>query len=447
MAGTFTAVQPVSWEAKLAEAKKLFDKAREIAEDPEKAPAEERAKLTEYVQEGKRLQAEAVQLKDILAASREIAEDIPAEDTKAKRGDSPASKFATLGEVYVAVAKAAMPDRFGAPDKRLVWFEDEKSGSERKDMAENVGASGGYLVPTEFQTTLRSVAPQDAIVRPLATVIPMRRRQLNLPVLDQSGTTEGIPHWFGGLRFYWEEEAGLKTESDAKFRRISLVAHKLIGYTRSSDELLDDEAVGLDAFLNGPLGFAGGATWMEDYAFLRGNGAGQPLGVINAGATVQIGRATAGQITYVDLINMLAALLPSSRAQWVASQTALAPLMQMTGPSGGSAMYLWPAVFQSGITEGTPARLLGYPIRFTEKLPGIGHTGDILLADFSYYLIGDRQATTIESTRFDRWQYDQTSWRMVHRVDGQPWLAAPLTYADGVSAVSPFVVLAGGAIS
>ena len=92
-------------------------------------------------------------------------------------------------------------------------------------------------------------------------------------------------------------------------------------------------------------------------------------------------------------------------------------------------------------TKGAPSTLLGYPVRFTEKNPRIGTVGDVLLIDPLYYLIGDRQATTVESTQFDMWRYDQTSWRVVHRVDGQPWLSAPLTYQDGTTQVSPFVML------
>jgi HK97 family phage major capsid protein len=86
----------------------------------------------------------------------------------------------------------------------------------------------------------------------------MARRQINLPVLDQTGTTAGVPHWFGGMRFYWAEEASAKTETDANFRQVSLVAHKLIGYTRASDELVDDSAISLDAFLSGPLALRSG---------------------------------------------------------------------------------------------------------------------------------------------------------------------------------------------
>jgi len=85
--------------------------------------------------------------------------------------------------------------------------------------------------------------------------------------------------------------------------------------------------------------------------------------------------------------------------------------------------------------------LFGYPVIFTEKTPTIGNAGDVILADMRYYLIGDRQATTIESTPYVQWQYDLTSWRAVHRVDGQPWLSAPLTLQDGTLQVSPFVIL------
>ena len=143
----------------------------------------------------------------------------------------------------------------------------------------------GFLVPIEQQNVLQGVMGEGSLIRGRATRIPMARRQINLPVLDQTGTTAGVPHWFGGMRFYWAEEASQKTESDANFRQVSLVAHKLIGYTRASDELVEDSAISLDAFLSGPLGFAGGMSWMEDFAFLQGTGAGQPLGVINAGAT------------------------------------------------------------------------------------------------------------------------------------------------------------------
>ncbi len=325
-------------------------------------------------------------------------------------------------------------------DPRLVYFRDEeKSGHETKQMVENVGASGGFLVPTEYLAQLQAVGPEDAIVRPRATKIRMRRRSIDIPVLDQTGTASGRPHWFGGMIFYWSEEASAKTITTATFRKVTLTAHKLIGYTRSSDELLDDAAISLSDFISGPMGFVGGCTWHEDYTFLNGTGAGQPLGVINAGATITVNRAAANQVRYDDLVNMLESFLPSANGVWVVNQSVMSNLMTMMDQAGGAAntgTYIW-----GSAADGVPARLLGLPVIFTEKLPRVGTAGDVLLADFKYYLLGDRQATTVESTKFDQWAYDQTSWRVVHRVDGQPWLSTQLTYQDGTTTVSPFVIL------
>ena len=445
---------------KLQESKALFDQARAILMDKE-APADKKAAVQQMIADATALKREADDLKAILDSGIDQAlADAQASQgpDQQKRGGPGAAAGpvwgGSWGEWLSEVWKAGHPGIKSAPDPRLTFFEDEAFGpnasKERKDMVENVGASGGYLVPTEFQSALQAALVDNSIVRQRATVIPMRRRQLDMPVLDQTGTTAGQPHWFGGLRFYWEEEAAQKTESDPLFRKISLVAHKLIGYTRASDELLDDSAISLDAFLRGPMGFAGGAAWMEDYAFLRGNGAGQPLGVINAGATITVERATVGTVGFADIADMMERFLPGSRGVWIASQSLLSELVQMTGPTGNQA-YIWLGA-AAGLTVPSaigpvPGMLMGLPLIWSEKSPLRGYDGDLLLADFRYYLVGDRQATTVESTKFDRWQYDQTSWRLVHRVDGQPWLSASLVYADGVTSVSPFVVLGGSAIT
>lgn len=433
----------MDYKADLAKAAQMFADAKAILEN-EKASAEERNKVQPMLLEARELKTRAMQAKDIIESAQEVA-TLQAQEKSAAADAQHSAAFKTWGGFLQAVYMAGHPNVKSAPDSRLRFFKDKDEEAvlsagamEHKDMAEAVGASGGFLVPVEFQTQLQSVGAETSLVRGSATRIPMARRQIQLPVLDQTGTTSGVPHWFGGLQFYWAEEASEKTESDAKFRQVSLVAHKLIGYTRASDELVDDSAISLDAFLSGPLGFAGGVTWMEDFAFLTGTGAGQPQGVIGAGATISVPRQVQAGVTYIDLVNMFENLLPSSTAVWNVSQSVISNLMTLQDPSG---QYMWPTLFQGGASTGRPTQLLGMPIRFTEKLPRIGTAGDVLLADWRYYLIGDRQATTVESTKYDRWRFDQTSWRVVHRVDGRPWLSAPLTYEDGITTVSPFVIL------
>ncbi len=443
----------MDWKEKLEESRKLFDEVKAILGNPE-ATAEDKAKVEPMLEDAKRLKAEATQLKDIMQAATEM-EELTTEagkqepELETKEGDAPSeykvqarevkgSRFEDPGEFLYACYAAYIGK---VKDERLEFFREEAPGGhEKKQMVESVGASGGFLVPTEYLAQLQAVTPEDAIVRPRATIIRMRRRSIDIPVLDQTGTGTGQPHWFGGMVFYWAEEATEKTITTASFRKVTLTAHKLIGYTRASDELLDDAAISLSDFISGPMGFAGGVNWNEDYTFLRGTGAGQPLGVINAGATITVNRqSVANPVQYADLVNMLESFLPSARGMWVVNQSVMSNLLTMMDQAGGAAntgTYIW-----GSAADGVPNRLLGLPIVFTEKLPTVGNAGDVLLADWRYYLIGDRQATTVESTKFDRWSYDQTSWRVVHRVDGQPWLSTPLTYQDGTLTVSPFVIL------
>lgn len=429
----------MEYEEKLAHAKKLIGDAKAILVN-EEASAEDKGKVMPMIEDAKKLQAEAAQLKDIFDTASGLdgfAKQV-VESQQAKDKALTPSQFKDWGEYLYSVFRANHKDgAYRMTDPRLRYFKDEiPAGQETKQMVESVGASGGFLVPTEFLAQLQAVMGESSLVRPRATIIRMRRRQIELPVLDQTGTTAGRPHWFGGMRAYWSEEAAAKTHTDAAFRKVSLVAHKLIMYTYASDELVDDAAVSLADFLSGPVGFAGCIAWNEDYCFIQGTGVGQPLGVIPAPATITVARAAGGAIGWVDLANMVENFLPSGNGVWFITQSAMADLIQLNGPAGNPS-YIW----VPNAAEGVPGYLLGMPVVWTEKCPLIGNAGDVILADWRYYLIGDRQATTVESTQYDRWAYDETSWRAVHRVDGQPWLSLPLTYQDGTSQVSPFVIL------
>lgn len=329
----------------------------------------------------------------------------------------------------------------GRVDQRLRLWNDVGDNAlslynEQKQMVENVGASGGFLVPPEQSMEIMSLAGESALVRPRATIIRMKRRQYNRTVLDQTGTTAGQPHWFGGMIFYWGDEAAEKTITTAKWREVSLVVKKLYGYTRASDELNDDAIISLSDFLNSDMGMAGGIAWMEDYAFLNGTGVGQPLGVINAPATITVNRQQQQSVTYEDLTHMLEHHLETSNSIWVASISLKNVLMNMTYPTGNPSL-----VWQPNARDGMPDTLLGRPIYWTEKAPLVSNAGDIGLYDFKHYWLGDRQALTLASTNAEYFKYDQISWRMVHRVDGRPWLSAPLTLQDGTTTVSPFVIL------
>lgn len=426
------------------EAKRLMLEAQGILSMPD-ATAEQLQRVEPLMEDARQKRANALRLDEIEANLRDMEQSANA--TSAAQPPASPEKFATWREFLKGVyalqfGTNLQPDVRAALMRKARAFkdvdpEDVQFGLDKKDLVEGVGASGGFLVPAEFQAELMAHIEGATIARPRATIIRMGSRQRTIPVLDQTGTTAGVPHWFGGLQVYYQEEASAKTASDPVFRQMTLTAHKMIMYTRASDELVSDSAISLEDFLTGPLGFSGAIAWTEDYMYLRGNGTGKPLGILNAPATITHNRAVQANVTYEDLTAMLEKFLPSGQGMWIASQSLMSKLLAMSGPTANPS-YVW-----GNATNGVPNVLLGMPIVFTEKLPRVTTTsvGDLALVDWRYYLIGDRQATTVESTKFDRWQYDQTSWRAVFRHDGRPWLSAPFTYEDGTTQVSPFVIL------
>jgi HK97 family phage major capsid protein len=423
-------------------ARDRLEKALVLAAKPD-ASADEMAEVGRLTQEVKEFQDKAARLGDL----HRMAQEIGAMQEKVA-APVPSSQWKSAGEflqsVHAATFRGYMDQRLGKP-----WFEKgepeapHKAGTgamwatETKDLVENVGASGGFLVPVEQQEQLLQVPGPELVVRPRATIVPIRRRQIQWPVLDQTNTTSGRPAWYGGVLAKWTEEAAQKDETEPVFRQIDLVAHKLVLYTEASDELLEDSAISLEALL-GSL-YQGAGSWYEEDAFVSGTGAGQPLGVINAGATFVQARAAAGAIGLVDIINMLEHF-QGSNPIWMITRSALPSLMQLNGPAG-NASY----VFMPNARDGMPGYLFGYPVFWSEHCPLIGSRGDIILADWKMYLVADRKALTIDASKHYRFRYDLTSWRGVKRVDGQPWLSQPVYYSDGTTQVSPFVILDAGA--
>lgn len=420
----------MDYEQTVAEAKQLVARALATVKN-DSAPAEDKAKVTEWMKMAQDLQAKAAQYKGIADMGAQLAEmEQKNADAAQAAKQAPAGEFKSWGEFLCMAHKAG---RGGGYDSRLRVFTEQ---GENKALSEGVGASGGFLVPDQFLTELRSAQGEANTWRSRATIIPMTRPTVKLPVVDQTASTAGIPHWYGGMKVYWLEEAAQKTETTPSFRQVLLTAFGMAAITYASDELLADSAISLQAFLQGPQGFVGAVNWMEEYAFLRGTGAGQPLGVLNAGCTISQARtATSPAIQYVDLAAMYAHFMPGAKGVWYINTAARETLLTMNGPSANPS-YLWGSAI-----SGEPNTLLGMPVVWTEKLPAVGSAGDVLLADPSYYLVGDRQATTVDSTIYNRFEYDQTTWRVVHRVGGMPWLSAPIYLADGSHTVSPFVIL------
>ena len=182
--------------------------------------------------------------------------------------------------------------------------------------------------------------------------------------------------------------------------------------------------------------FARAIAWYEDYAFLQGNSVGKPLGILTskpAGVT-----RTGGTVKFVDVAAMLSKLLPSSlnRAMWIIHPCVLA----RSCSSRFERRIVW-VPNMGGAQKKVPGTLFGLDVLTTEKVPVLGTKGDVMLVDPTMYVVGDRMQIEIAASEHVNFLKNQTTWRVVERVDGQPWLDNVITLQDGASTVSPFVVL------
>ncbi|MCJ7735733.1 MAG: phage major capsid protein [Anaerolineae bacterium] len=432
----------ITYQEKYDESRRLLKDAMAILGNPD-ATAEEKTNAGKMHTDSKALMAEGEQMQGMVGLSKKLADFATNAPIVDQADPARPQGFGSFGAYLKAIHTMTFEKKY---DPRLTnWRGDSgetpagKTGesgwaaSESKDLVESIGASGGFLVPTEYRPTLQMYDSDMLVVRPRAQVIPMRRRSVQMPVLDQTGGASDTPGWFGGLLAKWTEEAASKTESEPSFKQIELVAHKLVLYTEASDELLDDSAVSLEALLMAL--YRGAINWYEERAFVRGTGVGQPLGLINAGATITVARQPQLVFVLVYIINMLENFR-GQRPVWMITQAGLSNLLQLNGPAANPSY-----VFMPSARDGVPGTLFGYPVFYNEHCSAVGVAGDVILADWSKYLIGDRQAISIDSSKHFRFQNDITAWRAVHRVDGQPWLSDYFTLADGTATVSPFVIL------
>ena len=218
---------------------------------------------------------------------------------------------------------------------------------------------------------------------------------------------------------------------------MELKAWELSGYTVSSNVLLQDSAFGLEKFLMNL--FAMAIAWYEEFAFLQGNGVGKPQGMLGAGATIPVTRNTPSAVVFVDVATMWSKLLPASwnKAIWVFSPSVVPQLLQL---KDGANRAIFISIDQ-GAAKSPNWQLLGRPALPTEKIPALGTKGDLMLLDPSFYVVGDRMQIEITASEHVNFLKNQMTWRVVERVDGQPWLDKPVTLQDAVTQVSPFVCL------
>ena len=243
----------------------------------------------------------------------------------------------------------------------------------RNVLSEGIASDGGYLVPEEYDSRLIEGLEEENIFRRLGTTITTSgERKINIAGAKPAAA--------------WIDEGEELTFGDAKFDQINLDAHKLHVAVKVTEELLYDNAFGLENYLLRQ--FSKALANAEEDAFLNGDGAGKPLGIFaeEGGAQIGVTAANATDITADEIINLVYALKRPYRkkAKFIMNDQTIAVLRKLKDENG---QYLW----QPSLQAGEPDRLFGYEVMTSAYVPMIAAGKPVIaFGDFSYYNIGDR---------------------------------------------------------
>lgn len=418
--------------------KKLGDmRAKCISEnrDPneeERNLANETIKKIEALEELEALELRTQQTLDRAKEPEEPPDKPPLDTEKERKKQEQRDSFASSGEFYQAVILAGTPG--GPVDPRL-------STRAATGLSESVPSDGGFLVESQMANEILKNVWGSGLILPRISKVTLsgNKNGMKFNGLDETSRVDGSRA--GGIRSYWAEEAEEKTASKPKFRQIDLSLKKLIGLCYATDELLGD-ANALAQVVN--EGFQDEFEFKITDAIINGTGAGQPLGILNAGCVVSVSieaGQTADTIVYENVLKMWARLMASSRpnAIWVINQDCEPQLHQMSIGVGtaGQPVYLPPG----GVSTTPYSTLFGRPVVPIEQCQTVGTTGDIMLCDFSKYKAIDKGGMQSDVSIHVRFIYDESVFRFVYRFDGEPVLSSAITPYKGTNTLSHFVKL------
>ncbi len=326
-------------------------------------------------------------------------------------------------------------------DEKMTFFEAVFSGRAhpeltKRAMTEGVPSDGGFLVPVEYSKKIHSVSLENELVMPRAYVQPMVSNEIKLPAMDIGDHSSNL---YGGFTASYKAEAATLAEANPKTRQMTLSANKLTGFLRLSNELVADIPTGEKQLID----ICGrGLSWYRDKSFLKGTGAGEPLGILNASCTIAVAKEvgqSADTIVYTNLVKIMSRMYAGSFANsvWICHQSTIPQLLELSIAVGTGGSFI-PVMSESN----GEFKILTRPVLFTEKTEPLGDQGDIVLADLSQYVCGIRAGMSFDTSPHVYFTTDELAARLIERHDGQSLWGEALTLEDGSTTVSPFVTLA-----
>jgi HK97 family phage major capsid protein len=242
-----------------------------------------------------------------------------------------------------------------------------------------VASEGGYLVPTTLQNQIISRMAYWGGIREAVTIL---------------NTASGNPIPWPTADNTAQKGRRIAENTQATNDRNFVFGSKALGsHTYTSDpiripnELLQDSAFNLEAFIGEEVGKLMGRILNEECT--TGTGSGMPQGLVT-GSTLGVTGAAAA-ITFDNLIDLEHSLNRAYRqgGAFMFNDATLKTLRKLKDNEGN---YIW----QPGTTGVAPASILGYSYFINEDMANVATAQkSILFGDFSKYILRDVQGVTV----------------------------------------------------
>lgn len=274
--------------------------------------------------------------------------------------------LAKRGQLTVGVpvdASAVDAEAYGAwRDAFATYLRRDEKGTPQAALSTGSDPDGGYLVPTETSSRIITRVFESSPLRMLATVETIGGKEMEIP-RDEGEAACG-----------WVGETASRPETDTPQVGLSkIVAHEMYAAPRSTQAMLEDAGLDIEAWLGRKVGDKFART--EATAFFTGDGVGKPRGLLTyangtSGATIeQVVSGAATDFTFDGLKNLVFALKDpyAANASWLINRLGLRNISKL---KDGEGRYLW----EPNNQVGQPSLLLGYPVARAADVaaPGAG---------------------------------------------------------------------------
>lgn len=342
--------------------------------------------------------------------------------------------FDNMGECAMAVYRAQTGR---AHDPRLAVLQDEV-GINAAGLRQGNGPEGGFLVPPAFMTTIwaENQATSLDLFAMTSNFNLGKSESLSIPAIDETSRKNGS-RW-GGVSAKWAEEEATLTESEPKFREVTIRPKELHVFTKVSEKLLNNSPIALEQFIS--MAANDEIIFRQSDGVMNGDGVGKPKGILKSPALVSVAKESgqsADTVVTENVLNMYAKMPPrwKNGSLWLINSDVTPQFQGMT--IGDQPVWIPPG----GLMNTPGGTLLGRPIIETEYNPVLGDKGDIILVNLRAYLSGQRGGVRADSSIHFNFDTVRKAFRWITEADGQTWMITAVTDFQGNATKSPYVTL------